>query len=97
MTRFLAGGTLNFCTAYLLRRRKFNPSRCSGCEEPPTDKNALRSRESSLASTKQMNEFLHRLKENDRVLLVGDTRQHEAVEAADRISNSKKQGSRLCA
>jgi conjugative relaxase-like TrwC/TraI family protein len=37
--------------------------------------------ESSLASTKQMNEFLHRLMENDRVLLVGDTRQHEAVEA----------------
>jgi conjugative relaxase-like TrwC/TraI family protein len=37
--------------------------------------------EASLASTKQMNEFLHRLKENDRVLLVGDTRQHEAVEA----------------
>jgi conjugative relaxase-like TrwC/TraI family protein len=37
--------------------------------------------ESSLASTKQMNEFLHGLKENDRVLLVGDTRQHEAVEA----------------
>src|SRR6266567_6741771 len=28
-----------------------------------------------------MNEFLHRLKESDRVLLVGDTRQHEAVEA----------------
>jgi conjugative relaxase-like TrwC/TraI family protein len=37
--------------------------------------------ESSLASTKQMNQFLHRLKENDRVLLVGDTRQHEAVDA----------------
>ncbi len=37
--------------------------------------------ESSLASTKQMNGFLHRLKENDRVLLVGDTRQHQAVEA----------------
>jgi ATP-dependent exoDNAse (exonuclease V) alpha subunit len=37
--------------------------------------------ESSLASTRQMNEFLHRLKENDRLLLVGDTRQHEAVEA----------------
>ena len=28
-----------------------------------------------------MNEFLHCLQENDRVLLVGDTRQHEAVEA----------------
>jgi conjugative relaxase-like TrwC/TraI family protein len=37
--------------------------------------------ESSLASTKQMNEFLHRLNTNDRVLLVGDTRQHQAVEA----------------
>ena len=37
--------------------------------------------ESSLASTKQMNEFFHGLHTSDRVLLVGDTRQHEAVEA----------------
>ena len=37
--------------------------------------------ESSLAGTKQMNEFLHRLEDSDRVLLVGDTRQHQAVEA----------------
>ena len=37
--------------------------------------------ESSLASTKQMNEFFHRLQPPDRVLLVGDTRQHEAVES----------------
>ena len=37
--------------------------------------------ESSLASTRQMNEFFHRLREHDRVLLVGDTRQHQAVEA----------------
>lgn len=37
--------------------------------------------ESSLASTKQMHEFLHRLKEDDRVLLVGDARQHQGVEA----------------
>jgi conjugative relaxase-like TrwC/TraI family protein len=37
--------------------------------------------ESSLASTKQMNELLHRLHVGDRVLLVGDKRQHEAVEA----------------
>jgi len=28
-----------------------------------------------------MNQFLHGLKENDRVLLVGDVRQHQAVEA----------------
>ena len=37
--------------------------------------------ESSLASTKQINEFFHRLHTSDRVLLVGDTRQHEAVES----------------
>ena len=37
--------------------------------------------ESSLTSTRQMNEFFHRLQTPDRVLLVGDTKQHEAVEA----------------
>jgi len=37
--------------------------------------------ESSLTSTRQMHEFVHRLHPNDRVLLVGDRRQHEAVEA----------------
>ena len=37
--------------------------------------------ESSLASTKQMHEFMDCLRRNDRVLLVGDTRQHESVEA----------------
>jgi ATP-dependent exoDNAse (exonuclease V) alpha subunit len=37
--------------------------------------------ESSLTSTRKMNEFLHRLQKDDRVLLVGDTRQHQAVEA----------------
>ena len=37
--------------------------------------------EASLASTKQVNSFLHGLRPDDRVLLVGDARQHEAVEA----------------
>jgi len=37
--------------------------------------------ESSLASTRQVHEFVCRLHANDRVLLVGDRRQHEAVEA----------------
>ncbi|HEV2112768.1 MAG TPA: MobF family relaxase [Terriglobales bacterium] len=37
--------------------------------------------ESSLASTKQVREFLQRLESQDRVLLVGDVRQHQAVEA----------------
>jgi len=37
--------------------------------------------ESSLACTRQLHEFIERLRPNDRVLLVGDRRQHEAVEA----------------
>jgi hypothetical protein len=37
--------------------------------------------ESSLASTKQMHAFLHRLDAHDRVLLVGDARQHQAIDA----------------
>lgn len=52
-----------------------------GAEEQPGQKHLYVLDESSLASTKQMNEFLHRLSQQDRVLLVGDVRQHEAVEA----------------
>ncbi|MGA7859418.1 MAG: MobF family relaxase, partial [Terracidiphilus sp.] len=37
--------------------------------------------ESSMASTRQVYELVNRLHLNDRVLLVGDRRQHEAVEA----------------
>ena len=52
-----------------------------GAEEQGHEKHLYVLDESSLASTKQMNEFLSRLQEQDRVLLVGDVRQHEAVEA----------------
>jgi conjugative relaxase-like TrwC/TraI family protein len=37
--------------------------------------------ESSLSSTNQIREFLARINANDRVLLVGDIRQHQGVEA----------------
>jgi conjugative relaxase-like TrwC/TraI family protein len=37
--------------------------------------------ESSLASTRQLHAFLHRLAPDDRVLLVGDVRQHQSVDA----------------
>lgn len=37
--------------------------------------------ESSLSSTKQIHTFLTRLRQEDRVLLIGDIRQHQAVEA----------------
>jgi len=48
--------------------------------------------ESSLASTKQMHEFLNRLYPNDRVLLVGDRRQHEAVEAGRPFAQLQQAG-----
>lgn len=54
--------------------------------------------ESSLASTKQMNELFKRLHERDRVLLVGDTRQHQAVEAGrpyQQLQESGMQTARL--
>ena len=49
---------------------------------PPLDQKRLYFvDESSLTSTNQMKEFLNRLTPQDRVILVGDVRQHQAVEA----------------
>jgi conjugative relaxase-like TrwC/TraI family protein len=48
--------------------------------------------ESSLASTRQMHEFMERLHWSDRVLLVGDTRQHEAVEAGRPFAQLQEAG-----
>ncbi len=50
--------------------------------------------ESSMASTKQMHTFAERLKENDRVLFVGDVRQHEAVEAGRPYAQLQEAGMR---
>lgn len=50
--------------------------------------------ESSMASTKQMHTFVERLKENDRVLFVGDVRQHEAVEAGRPYAQLQEAGLR---
>ena len=48
--------------------------------------------ESSLASTRQMHEFMSRLHRNDRVLLVGDLRQHEGVEAGRPFAQLQEAG-----
>jgi conjugative relaxase-like TrwC/TraI family protein len=50
--------------------------------------------ESSMASTKQMHTFVERLNQNDRVLFVGDTRQHEAVEAGRPYAQLQEAGLR---
>ena len=47
-----------------------------------------------MASTKQMHTFVERLKENDRVLFVGDVRQHEAVEAGRPYAQLQEAGMR---
>lgn len=50
--------------------------------------------ESSLASTRQVREFLARLEKNDRVLLIGDTRQHQGVEAGRPFEQLQQAGMR---
>ena len=50
--------------------------------------------ESSLASTNQIREFLARLGTNDRVLLIGDTRQHQGVEAGRPFEQLQEAGMR---
>jgi conjugative relaxase-like TrwC/TraI family protein len=50
--------------------------------------------ESSLASTNQMRELLSRLGPNDRVLLIGDIRQHQGVEAGRPFEQLQEAGMR---
>jgi conjugative relaxase-like TrwC/TraI family protein len=50
--------------------------------------------ESSLASTKQVREFLHKVGPQDMVLLVGDIRQHQAVEAGKPFEQLQQAGMR---
>ncbi len=55
---------------------------CGETAGPPIDQKRLYFvDESSLTSTNQMKEFLGRLGPKDRVILVGDVRQHQAIEA----------------
>ena len=50
--------------------------------------------ESSLASSKQMRGFLEKIGPNDRVLVVGDTRQHQAVDAGRPFQQMQEAGMR---
>jgi len=49
--------------------------------QPTPERHLYMVDESSLASTKQMRDFVAKLEPGDRVLLIGDTRQHQGVEA----------------
>jgi conjugative relaxase-like TrwC/TraI family protein len=50
--------------------------------------------ESSLSSTNQIREFLSRIGPNDRVLLIGDIRQHQGVEAGRPFEQLQEAGMR---
>jgi conjugative relaxase-like TrwC/TraI family protein len=61
-------------------------------DEPEAAPRLLVLDESSLASTKQVHSFLSRVRPEDRVLLVGDVRQHEGVEAGSPFAQLQRHG-----
>ena len=61
--------------------------------EPP-QKHLYMLDESSLASTRQMRSFLDKLKLDDRVLVIGDTRQHQGVDAGRPFQQMQDAGMR---
>jgi conjugative relaxase-like TrwC/TraI family protein len=61
-------------------------------QEPTTSKQLFVLDESSLASTKQLHKFFGRLEAEGKVLLVGDVRQHQAVEAGSPFEQLQKHG-----
>ena len=69
-------------------------ARATQPEAPPERKHFYFVDESSLASTNQMRAFLARLGPNDRVLLIGDIRQHQGVEAGRPFEQLQQAGMR---
>jgi conjugative relaxase-like TrwC/TraI family protein len=66
----------------------------SATSTPPDQKHFYFVDESSLASTNQMRDFLSRLAPRDRVLLIGDTRQHQGVDAGRPFEQLQEAGMR---
>jgi conjugative relaxase-like TrwC/TraI family protein len=60
----------------------------------PASKHLYMIDESSLASTQQMRDFLNKIAPQDRVLLIGDTRQHQGVDAGKPFEQLQEAGMR---
>jgi conjugative relaxase-like TrwC/TraI family protein len=58
----------------------------------PTQKHLYMVDESSLASTQQMRDFLAKIDSQDKVLLIGDTRQHQGVDAGKPFEQLQQAG-----
>jgi conjugative relaxase-like TrwC/TraI family protein len=61
-------------------------------DDPEAPRRFLMLDESSLASTKQVNDLLSHVRPEDRVLLVGDVRRHESVEAGSPFARLVRHG-----
>jgi conjugative relaxase-like TrwC/TraI family protein len=62
--------------------------------DDPASKHLYMIDESSLASTQQMRDFLNKIAPQDKVLLIGDTRQHQGVDAGKPFEQLQKAGMR---
>ena len=80
-----AGVTAYTLQGFLVRTRIAND---------PSQKHLYIVDESSLASTEQMREFLRRIAPDDKVLLVGDIRQHQGVDAGKPFEQLQESGMR---
>ena len=60
----------------------------------PTQKHLYMVDESSLASTEQMRDFLRKIRTDDKVLLIGDVRQHQGVDAGKPFEQLQESGMR---
>lgn len=61
-------------------------------EDTPGQRHLYMLDESSLASSKQMRDFLQRVSPEDRVLVIGDIRQHQGVEAGKPFEQMQQAG-----
>jgi conjugative relaxase-like TrwC/TraI family protein len=78
-----AGVTADTLQGFLARARNAND---------PSRKHLYMVDESSLASTEQMRDFLRRIALDDKVLLIGDVRQHQGVDAGKPFEQLQKSG-----
>ncbi len=64
-------------------------------KQPTPERHLYMLDESSLASTQQMRDFLQKIGSEDRALLIGDTRQHQGVEAGKPFEQMVQAGMRV--
>ena len=77
-----AGIEANTLQSFLARQKNADPA----------SKHLYMLDESSLASTKQMRAFLEKIRPEDRVLVIGDTRQHQGVDAGRPFQQMQEAG-----